>query len=180
MATSVAKIQAELDLDSGKFSGTITSAIGQLKQFNTSVNNTDKSLKNIERRVTGLGASLRDSMVILGQFRAAMHTLWTFTGQWVGAIIDANAKLERLQVLMQGLSKSTTAAGRVTEALKDMNYVLEKSKNAPFTIDTIADSFVKLKASGIDPTKGSLDALTDAVAHFGGTSEQLHLSLIHI
>lgn len=179
MAT-VAKIQAELDLDTGRFTGSVTSAIGEVKKFNTAVSSTDKSIKNIEKSVTGMGASLRNTMVVLGQFRAALHTLWSFTGEWVGAIVEANAKLERLQVLMKGLSHSATEAGRVTDSLRDMNYVLDKSKSTPFAIDTIADAFVKLKASGIDPTKGSLDALTDATARFGGNSEVLHRATIAI
>jgi lambda family phage tail tape measure protein len=180
VANNVARIQAELDLDSGKFHGSITSAIGAVKSFNQSLNSSTKSIQNIERRVTGLGASLRDTMVVLGQFRAALHTIWMFTGEWAASIVDAAAKLERLQMLMKGLSKATTEAGRTADALRDMNYVLEKAKNAPFTIDAIADSFVKLKAAGIDPTKGSLDALTDAVAHFGGTSETLHRATIAV
>jgi len=171
VATSVAKIQAELDLDSGKFTGTVTSAAGVLRNFNSNINNTDRTLKNLERRITGVGASLRDTMVILGQFRGAMHTLWAMTGQWVGAIIDANAKLERMQVLMKGLSRSTTEVGKLAESFRDMNYVLDKSKNAPFSIDQISNAFVKLKASGIDPARGSLQSLMDATAAFGGDDQ---------
>ena len=170
MAT-VAKIQAELDLDAGKFTGTITSATGALKKFNSDMGSSDRSIRNMERRITGLGASLRDTMVILGQFRGAMHTLWAMTGQWVASIIDANAKLERMQMLMKGLSRSTTEIGKVTDSIRDMNYVLDASKNAPFAIDQIANSFVKLKASGLDPMAGSLQSIMDATAAFGGDSQ---------
>lgn len=178
--TTVAKIQAELDLDTGRFVGGLVAADGKVRKFSTTVDRAEKSLKRIDRGVNGFGGSLRDSMIVLGQFRAAMHTLWMFTGEWVRALVDANAKLERMQILMKGLSTATTEAGRTTEALKDMNYVLNQAKNAPFAIDEIANSFVKLKASGIDPTKGAMTALTNAVAAFGGDDQIFHRATIAI
>lgn len=177
---NVASIQAVLNLNTGQFSTNITNAQGQVVNFNVTVNNANRSIQNMERRITGFGASLRDVMVTLGQFRGAMHTIWAFTGQWIAAIVQANAKLERLQQLMKGLSKSTTEAGKTADALRDMNYVLEQAKRAPFTVDAIGDAFVKLRASGIDPANGSLKALMDGIANFGGSSEQLHRATIAI
>lgn len=180
MATNVAKIQAVLDLNTGQFHGSIQAAQGALRTFNTNINNAGRGVQALGHKVHGLGATLTGTMVVLGQFRAAMHTLWMFTGQWVSAIIDANAKLERLQVLMKGLSRSSTEAGKVAESLENMSYVLDKARNAPFSIDEIANSFVKLKAAGIDPTKGALDALMNAVAAFGGDDQTFHRATVAI
>lgn len=176
MATNVAKIQAELDLDSGKFSGQITSAIGKIKGFNAAVSDSDKSLRRIEKRVTGFGASVRDSMVVLGQFRASMQTLWAGTGQWVAAIIKANAELERMQALMRGVAKGD-AAQRNAQANADLAQTIKLAQTAPFSIAAIGDSMVKLRSAGLDATE-TMKGLSNAVAAFGGNDETLKRATI--
>lgn len=171
MATNVARIQAELDLDNGRFSGKITNSIGQVQRFGAAVNNTSKSIQNIERRVTGFGASVRDAMVVLGQFRASMMTLWAGSGQWVGAIIKANAELERMQALMRGVASGNEAA-RAKAANADLAYTIKLAQEAPFSINAIGDSMVKLRSAGLDATK-VMSGLTNAVAAFGGNDETL-------
>ncbi len=172
MAT-VAYIDAHLDLNTGQFTGAINSAGAGLRNFGTNVNKTNGHVHKFH-------GNLMSTVVVLGQLRAAMHTVWAITGQWGYAIIQANAKLERLQVLMKGLSRAGTEAGKVTDALKNMNYVLDKAKTAPFSIDEIGNAFVKLKAAGIDPARGALDGLMNAVANFGGDDQTFHRATVAI
>lgn len=178
MANNVARIQAELDLDNGQFTGKISSSIGQLKSFGAAVNNTDKSIRNIERRVTGFGASVRDAMVVLGQFRASMMTVWAGTGQWVAAIIKANAELERMQALLKGVA-SGTEAQRNAQANSDLAYTIKLAQEAPFSLSAIGDSMVKLRSAGVEATD-MMKAMTDAVAAFGGNDETLKRATIAI
>jgi len=178
VANNVARIQAELDLDNGQFTGKISSSIGQLKSFGAAVNNTDKSIRNIERRVTGFGASVRDAMVVLGQFRASMMTVWAGTGQWVAAIIKANAELERMQALLKGVA-SGTEAQRNAQANSDLAYTIKLAQEAPFSLSAIGDSMVKLRSAGVEATS-MMKAMTDAVAAFGGNDETLKRATIAI
>ncbi len=170
---TVATIDAHLDLNTGQFTGAINSAGVALRTFNTNINKTS-------HQVEGFGGSLLSTVVVLGQLRAALHTVWAFTGQWVASIIEANSKLEKMQILMRGLSGAATEAGKTTDALRDMNYVLDKAKNAPFSIDEISNAFIKLKAAGIDPTKGGLDALMDSISKFGGDDQTFHRATVAI
>jgi tape measure domain-containing protein len=62
----------------------------------------------------------------------------------------------------------------VKDAADSVAYLRKKATEAPFSIRELTSTFVKLKASGIDPTNGSLQALTDGIAAFGGSDEQLH------
>lgn len=172
MAT-VAYIDAHLDLNTGQFTGAVNSAGVSLRGFSTNVNGANGHISKFH-------GSLMSTVVVLGQLRAAMHTVWAISGQWVGAIIEANSKLEKMQVLMKGLSSASTDAGKTTDALRDMNYVLGKSKAAPFSIEEISNAFIKLKASGIDPTKGGLDALMDGIAKFGGDDQTFHRATVAI
>jgi tape measure domain-containing protein len=47
------------------------------------------------------------------------------------------------------------------------------AQNAPFEVKALGDAFVKMKVGGIDPANGSLQALVDSVARFGGNGESL-------
>jgi len=54
------------------------------------------------------------------------------------------------------------------------------AQTTPFDLKSLGDSFLKLKSAGIDPLDGSLKALVDGVAAFGGTSDTLHRASIAI
>lgn len=177
---SIATMSVTLDLNTNQFSSQITYATGQVRTFNSTIGATSGGFQKMQRSSQSFIASLRDGMVILGQFRAAMHTLWAFSGQWIGQIITANAQLERLQALMMGVSSASTAAGRQLEAEQGLDYVIETAKNAPFALGELANSFVKLKSAGIDPTTGAMDALTNSVAAFGGDDQIFHRATIAI
>ncbi|MEE8606710.1 MAG: tape measure protein [Nitrospiraceae bacterium] len=50
----------------------------------------------------------------------------------------------------------------------------------PFALATVGNAFVRLKASGLDPLDGSLQALIDGVAAFGGGAQELQRAGIAI
>jgi lambda family phage tail tape measure protein len=178
--TNIARLEVELDLDSGKFTGKLTAANQTVQVFGSNVDKTTRMLQKMQRRMGGVVSSLRDFMVILGQARGAMHTLWGITGQWVMSIIDANAEIERLTFLMKGMSRAATEEMRMEEATRDLQYVMDMARSAPFSMGAIANSFVKLKSTGIDPTIKAMGALTNAVAAFGGDDQVLHRATIAV
>lgn len=180
MSQVLARLEVELDANTGGLAIKMSQAGKTMRVFRAEVDRTNSSVRNIERSVTGLGTQIRDLFVILGQARAAMHTLWMATGQWVGEIIKANAEIERLTVLMRGLSTETSEAAQMREAQQNLEYVLDTAKQAPFALKEIANSFVKMKSAGIDPTTGAMSALTNAVAAFGGDDQVFHRATIAI
>lgn len=177
--SNIAALEVELDLDSGQFTGKLTQAGRAIQVFGRQIDGQARSIQNIERRVTSLTGRLRDTMVILGQFRGAMHTVWGAAGAPVAGIIKVNAELERMQALMSGVAKGT-AEQRKAQAGQDFNFALDLAKNAPFQVGELANAMVKFRSAGIDPTTGSMQALTDAVAAFGGTDQTLHRATIAI
>ena len=60
--------------------------------------------------------------------------------------------------------------GNVDNVMQELNKQFGK---VPFSLETIGSSFVRLKAAGIDPLDGSLKALLDSVAAFGGGTQEL-------
>lgn len=141
------------------------------------VNRTSSALAKLERRFNGVGRSAFEGVMVLGMLEGAMsslqHVFWT----WQDAILRATDDIERLTLTMRGLA---TTGDVVKESVRDVNYVLEMTKSAPFKIDALRNSFVKFKSGGIDPTNGSLKALVDGVAAFGGSDLELERAAVAI
>ena len=167
------QLRIVLDLDSRGFTANITSASGAVIRFNNATNQAQNSLRNMERRITGVTATMRDAIVIVGGLRSAFYTLQAATVGWAGAIVKANSDMQRMTVLLQGMSTAASEAGKIKEAGDNVQYLIDRAKNAPFSLDALTQSFVKLKAGGIDDTTKSMNALTDAVAAFGGNDDIL-------
>lgn len=95
-------------------------------------------------------------------------------GAFAASFVNINDQMEQLNIMLETATGSGAAADK---AFKD---IFNFAETAPFGIDTITDSFVKLKVAGIDPMNGTLRTLVDSVAAFGGTDEQLKLVTIAI
>ncbi len=72
----------------------------------------------------------------------------------------------------------TAMSGSLGQARREMEFIRQAAKQTPVTIDTLTDSFVKLKSTGIEETERTLLALTDAVAAFGGSDQDLKLATL--
>lgn len=173
-------IVIELKLDDKDMSVKLKDAGVLLRQFNSSLDRTARSVQNLERNSESLGTKFRQLVMTLGNLRFVAMDINDIFLRLPSSILATAGELERLEVLMRGLSKELTSAGRAAEGLRDFNFVTNLAKNAPFEIGALSDAFVKLKTAGIDPTNGSLQALVDSVAKFGGNSEQLKRASVAI
>ncbi|CDL80973.1 tape measure protein [Xenorhabdus szentirmaii] len=166
-----------LSLDSKEFEIKIDNAGRLLNRLSNQGTKASTGVKRLEGGFRGFNRTLSDTITTIGMASFAIGTLKTALFDWQKTILDSAGKLERLQVMLQGLA---TSSDKAAESMRDFNFIIDKAKNAPFSIESISDSFVKLKSAGIDPTKGSLDAMVDSVARFGGDSELLKRATIAI
>lgn len=174
-------IVIKLSLDDGNFQTKITSSRAELSKFKKAIGATDDKIKAAEHSTRSWGATLRDSVLVIGLARHALLNLDAVFFAMPRSIITASGELERMTQLMKGLSDVTTGYNDITKrAESDTKFVIDLSKASPFDINTITDSFVKYRSVGIDPTNGSLKALTDSVAKFGGSKEHLHRASVAI
>lgn len=97
---------------------------------------------------------------------------------WQKPIVEAAAEMERMRVMLRGLNKEKSNPGQA--AADDMKYIVDMAQNAPFAMQALTDSFVKFRSAGLDPTDGSLKALVDSVARFGGDSELLKRAAVAV
>ncbi|OBU01957.1 hypothetical protein AYY16_17275 [Morganella psychrotolerans] len=167
----------KLTLDDRTFEIKMENAERLLNRFSQRAVKSGSGIKRFESGLAGFGRTLSGVITTIGMATFAVSGLKTVLFDTQKAILDSAGKLERLQVMLNGLAESSDKAA---EALRDFNYIVDKAKSAPFSIDAISDSFVKLKSAGIDPTKGSMNALIDSVARFGGDSELLKRATVAI
>lgn len=178
-------IKVGLTLDNDSFKVEMQRAGVLIKQFQQNLDSTSKSVKNIETHTGGFSARMRHAVTTISLARGALVNLNDLFLGIPRAVAGASGEIERMSKLMEGLAKSSkeVVSGNKTaaETAKEWTgFVFDMSKNAPFEVNAITDSFVKLKTAGLDPTDGSLKALVDSVAKYGGSSEQLKRASVAI
>lgn len=174
------KIKIEIDLDDKDLKKKVEAIADSVQHLGKNSEVTARSVHRLEKRSRSFGVGLRDLALTLGMARSALHNIHAVSTEWVYKIIQTNAQVERMTKLMEGLSSEIDATSRAMQAQNDVNWIFDLAKETPFSVQTLTDSFVKFRSVGLDPTDGSLRALSSAVAAFGGTSDQFHRASIAI
>ena len=128
----------------------------------------DRSLRRTEQQSKRTARSLRSIDLVIGSI---------VTGKIIGLIRtfgEMGSELEQLRVRIGIFERGM---GGVDGVMAQVNDQFGKT---PFALETIGQTFTRLKASGIDPLDGSLKALLDGVAAFGGGSQELQRAGIAI
>jgi tape measure domain-containing protein len=105
------------------------------------------------------GAALRGTAVLAG-YAGTMGLL-------TGAFIGPAAEMERFKVQLKNLEGSSEGADRA------MRWIQNFAATTPLELNDTISAYARLKAFGVDPTNGSLQALVDTMAATGGGAEQL-------
>lgn len=173
-------ISIDLTLNDSNFRVSVRNAGGLLRDIRRELGLTARSTQQVENHFNSLGSSFRRFVLMAASFKFAMLDINQVFFALPMSIIKTAGEMERLTVLMKGLSAATSEAEKEAEALSNVKFVYNLAQNAPFEVNQLADSFVKLKTGGLDPTNGSMQALVDSVAKFGGDSQKLNRASIAI
>lgn len=177
----VADIVIKLNFDNGDFVGKIEGTKRGLRQLEDVASSLGRTLNRTERDKRSWLATLRDATIVLGGIRYALINLDAALLSLPRAIVRVNAEFERMSALMRGLSRETESFEAIQrEAVEGMNYLLNMAQTSPYDIEVLGNAFVKLKSAGLDPTNGSMQALVDAIARFGGTRDQMNRAAVAI
>ena len=158
----------ELSINDAGLPITITRAGALLRRFQGELDQTAGSVRRLESAHDSLSTKFRHLVMTMGNLRFVMMDINDLFFKLPTSILKSAGELERMQFLMTGLSKATNKVAREAEGMKDFSFVTGMAKNAPFEIAALSDSFVKLKTAGMEPADGSMKALVDSVARFGG------------
>ena len=173
-------IRITLSFDDKDYTVRVKNAAKELSAFQQRADRTGQSVERLENHMNSLSTKFRHAVTFFGMARFALMDFYNVFLQLPQHILKTSGELERMTKLMEGLSKATDDASRKAEALSNKKFIIQTAMNAPFDIKALSDSFVKMKAAGLDPLDGSFKGLIDSVARFGGTSETLHRASIAI
>src|SRR5690606_13292663 len=82
-------------------------------------------------------------------------------GSFPGQVIQVGKTFEALNIRLN------TLEGSSDKAEKAMSWIRQFAKDTPLELAQVADAYANLKNFGLDPTNGSLLALTDAMSASG-------------
>lgn len=177
---SLGTLVLDLTLNGGQFTVSLNSASGALARFIMGANNANNAINRTQTGFRQFGRMLRDTVLTLALARDAIQTVVSATLGWQKTIADTNGQMQRSIQLMKSFSKETDPVKATAQAMADVNMLLTKASNAPFSLKAITDSFVKLRVSGIQPIEQGFNALVDSVAQFGGNDEALKRASVAI
>lgn len=173
----MAGIRVELELDNGQFVSRMLHTGQSLAKFQNSVTGTIVSLQRSDKISRGFLATMRDISVVTATAGLAFGMAQRLVTGWAGQIVQVNAEMERLTVLLANMSR---AVDPLRDAAAQVGYLRDFARQAPFSLTALTGAFVKMKATGLDPLNGSLVAFVDGVAAAGGTDEMLNRTAIAI
>ena len=173
MSGSIGRLSVELEVNDSGFTTRVTGAANALQVLQTNTQNTINVINRMPASTGSAALSIASWTTALGQATEALHFIREATVGWIEKIVESNAEIQRMTVLMQGLSDKASTALRLDDAKENIQQLITLSGQVPFSFSQLTDTFVKLRTAGIDPMKGSMQALTDAVAAFGGDDNRL-------
>ena len=125
---------------------------GKLNQGSAAEKKHATSLGNVSSKIIALTAAY----VGLNQVGSAIKDIFT-TGD----------KFERLGIQMDALMGSIKGGEQATAWVKNF------TKNTPLQLADVSKAFVKLKAFGLDPMDGTMQAITDQALKLGGGFQEV-------
>lgn len=174
------KLIVKIEGDSTGLKVEINGVVKSLNSLDQSMKRSNSNVVKAAKAQNSLTDSFRRTVVGLSSLQTLFYQYSFFLGGFITSVVKANAEMEKLNVLMRGMASSMTEAGRADDAKKSLQYVRDLAKEAPFSLQTLTDSFIKFKSGGIDPMDGGLKALVDSVARFGGSDDQLQRAAVAI
>lgn len=180
LLVSFGRILAAAATQGGGMQGMLRALAAQLRLLGGAAGGASGNLRNMHGALNGLWSRLRDISVVgygaVGIFQMLKSVLY----DWQMAIVDTNARIEKLTALLAGLSKEADLGARFAEAKKDLASMFDLAEKAPFSIEELTKAFVKFKAVNLDDPLRAINAITNAVANFGGSEIEIHRASVAI
>ncbi|MGL1163493.1 tape measure protein [Vibrio parahaemolyticus] len=116
-------------------------------------------MMNSSARAASQGIDTFGNRAILGAGAVAVAFERTF--------VKTAAEFERYQVMLNQLQGSEEGGA------KAMAWIEQFTQDTPYAVNEVTQAFVKLKAFGLDPMDGTMQAIADQAAMMGGTAESV-------
>ena len=117
--------------------------------------------------VSRVGQALRRMAKLAGGAAAGVTALGYGVSRAMGPLVRTAAEFERYRIQLEALEGSSARAESA------MAWVSQFARQTPFELAGVMQAFVKLRAFGMDPMDGSLQAIADQTAKLGGGQQEL-------
>jgi len=134
-----------------------TSDISKLKN---ELNNISKNSKNAETGINSLTSSIK-GLAAAGAGFVGISMLTSTLKEVALDTVNVAASFEKMKLTLDTLEGSSVKADKSFAWIKDF------AKKTPYEVKELTESFIRLKAYGIDPTNGTLATLGDTASAFG-------------
>ena len=124
------------------------------------------SMESLGRSATGAGDKLGAAAHKAVAWASAMVGLGEIK-RVTGAVIETGSSFEQLERRLTSILGSTEKAQAAFGMLKDL------AQQTPFDVQGLTDTYAKLAAFGLKPTREQMLSLADAAAELGGGTEML-------
>lgn len=123
-----------------------------------------------------LSAGLAPAQAYAGGIGAIAHKMLA----WSAAIVSVRSGLDLVQGIVNTGAKFETLGAQLktlygdsAQAQTAVDWIQQFTKDTPFELDGVTQSFVKLKAFGLDPMDGTMQAIVDQSSALGASQENL-------
>jgi len=133
-------------------------------------NNSGRALGQVNKDLDKTGRKAQQTTKALKGLRLALGLIA------VGVLVNFGKQLVQTTGKLQlMLIRLANVEGGAKQARTTFDKLFKTFGSSPFTIDAVTDSFVRLRAAGIESKLAfeAVEAGADAIAAFGGTSEEL-------
>jgi tape measure domain-containing protein len=108
-------------------------------------------------------ATVGVAFAALGVARLA-RTLMDIGGQ----VIQTGAKFETMAIQMRAVTGSAESAQIA------MDWITDFTASTPYQLEQVTNAFVRMKAMGLDPMDGTMQAVADMTSYLGGSMETMN------
>jgi phage tail tape-measure protein len=147
-----AKVLVEFEVDAA-------GAIKQVRQFK-------KATGEIPAATDGARRSLINLKTVLAGL-GAYFSIRSIT-QFGRAIIQTGAQFETMGIQLRAVT------GSVEDANRAMDWITQFTADTPYQLEQVTGAFVKMRAMGLDPMGGAMQAVADMTSYLGGSMDVMN------
>ncbi len=151
----------------------------ELKQTSTAFETLNSRVKSTARNIKNQSFSKlsKDADRASGSLQRLSGRFAALVGATVGlyglkraisGLLNTGDQFERLRVQLNAVM------GSVEQGEAAVQWIKQFTRETPYQLGQVAESFVRLKAFGLDPMDGSMQAIVDQASKLGGGMERLN------
>ncbi|WP_263080682.1 tape measure protein [Endozoicomonas sp. Mp262] len=151
----------------------------ELKQTSTAFETLNSRVKSTARNIKNQSFSKlsKDADRASGSLQRLSGRFAALVGATVGlyglkramtGILNTGDQFERLRVQLNAVM------GSVEQGEAAVQWIKQFTRDTPYQLEQVAESFVRLKAFGLDPMDGTMQAIVDQASKLGGGMERLN------